>query len=531
MKIKRYISLYLAALLCMIWSAGVSAAESAELLIYAASSKIAVVGSLDKSAAGDDVSLLLLKNTADPQNLSEGDIGYIEDAKVDSDGTYTFKFPFDGVSYQDGRVANYQVYVTHKNKSGEDVNVTTSVTEATAIPEFTNTVLNIKPGVTTLSASVKVNNLFGLENLGYNLFVACYNEAGELISVYTTNDKALPLDEDTANINITIPENTNLVKAFVFNSTMNIIPLCASQDYAYGAVTDLDITFPTFTKKCVTFSFDDGREGYDNCLLDMMNANGIKGTFNMVPSSLRPSYPELYAGHELNNHTRHEAMYVTDTSASNYVTLDTCKESILVGHNAIEDLFGVAPRGLTWPYNDPDERSDFAQIIEYMESLGYVYARDSKSDSTSFDMPDAEGRPGWLYWETNTAVDGLKLHNVAAPEESPIYQRFLAEAEDDFKMLSIWGHAHDFPDHTMGAGTGSTTLVQFEAFLEMLGKNDSIWSATIIDVYDYEQAAKAVQANYEATGKLVNDTDVTLYGFVNGVKCEIAPNGAPVPVE
>ncbi len=264
----------------------------------------------------------------------------------------------------------------------------------------------------------------------------------------------------------------------------------------------------------------------------MMNDNGIKGTFNMQPQGLKPAYPELYEGHELNNHTRHESMYTTDKTAWNYVTLDTCKESILYGHTKITEMFGVAPRGLTWPYNAPDERGDeYTELIKYAESLGYVYARDSASDARSFYMPDRDGKPGWMYWKTNASVDGLNLHNCALPEESPLYQRFLTEPEDDFKMLAIWGHAHDFPDHVMGAGTGKTTLVQFEAFLEMLGANKDIWSATIIDVYDYEQAARKVTANYESTGKLVNDTNVTLYGFVNGVKCVIEPNGAPVPVE
>ncbi len=231
MKTKRYISLFMAALLCMVFQISVGAAEGADILIHSTSSKLAVVGNLSKDTAGDDISLLLLKNAADPQNLTEGDIGYIEDTKVEADGSYTFKFPFAGVRYENGAVSNYKVYVTHKNKNGEDVNVTTSVTEATAVPEFTHTVLDIKPGVTTFNASVKVDNLFGLENIGYNLFVGCYDSEGKLVRVFTTNDKAVPADRTSDALNITVPDGTNMVKAFVFNNTSGIIPLCKDEVY------------------------------------------------------------------------------------------------------------------------------------------------------------------------------------------------------------------------------------------------------------------------------------------------------------
>lgn len=96
-------------------------------------------------------------------------------------------------------------------------------------------------------------------------------------------------------------------------------------------------------------------------------------------------------------------------------------------------------------------------------------------------------------------------------------------------MLSIWGHAHDFPDNPQGKGTSSTTLVKFEEFLEVLEANKDIWKATNIEIYDYEQAAKNVEVGSDY---IYNPSKtVTLYGFVNGEKCIIKPESVAVPYE
>lgn len=524
MKIKSVIA-GLTAAICMFAGMNVNAAEQAELSVYSETSRAAVTGVLDKSCAGDDVSVLLIKDGANPEALEDGDIAYIEDTAVAADGSYSFKFKLNT-----NDISGHKLYISHEGN-----NVTSTVNQATATADFTQAVLDISPKMSTVSANVKIDNLFGLDNLTYTLVIASYDLDGNLIDVQKTDDNKIDKDSTSDSIdNIAIPENAAKIKAFCWSSTVGMIPLCDSRDYAKGAIENYDITFPTFTKKAVTFSFDDGREGWDNCVVEAMNRHGIKGTFNLIPGgvnkdSLPDNFTNLYAGHEVANHTSHIAMYNTDSSKGTVYTLDECKTSILQGHNTIKKYFGEYPKGLIWPYHAPAERSDYADIMAYVKELGYSYARNSSS-SNSFDMPDKDDPDGWLYWKMTGHFDALGLNSAASAEESPLYKKFLAEdASREFKMLSIWGHAHDFPDNPQGTGTSGTTLVQFEEFLKVLEANKDIWKATNIEIYDYEQAAENVEVGEDY---IYNPSKiVTLYGFVNGEKCIIKPESVAVPYE
>lgn len=235
MKIKSVIA-GLTAAICMLAGMNVHAEEQAELSVYSETSRAAITGVLDKSCAGDDVSVLLIKDGANPKALENGDIAYIEDTTVAEDGSYSFKFKLNT-----NDISGHKLLVSHEGN-----NVTSTVKQATATADFTQAVLDISPKMSTVSANVKIDNLFGLDNLTYTLILAGYDSEGNLINVQKTGDNKIDRDSTSDSIdNIAIPENAAKIKAFCWSSTAGMIPLCESRDYDKGAIENYDITFPT----------------------------------------------------------------------------------------------------------------------------------------------------------------------------------------------------------------------------------------------------------------------------------------------
>ena len=68
----------------------------------------------------------------------------------------------------------------------------------------------------------------------------------------------------------------------------------------------IELCYPGFLKKAVTFSIDDGNLKYDGMMLDILRPAGIKGTFNLCapkPEMTGEDYRKMYMGYEIANHT------------------------------------------------------------------------------------------------------------------------------------------------------------------------------------------------------------------------------------
>lgn len=74
----------------------------------------------------------------------------------------------------------------------------------------------------------------------------------------------------------------------------------------------LEICYPNFTKKAVSFTIDDGNLPMDEKFLSIVGQGGIRGTFNLCPNrmtALTPSeYREFYKGYEIANHMSYHPM-------------------------------------------------------------------------------------------------------------------------------------------------------------------------------------------------------------------------------
>ena len=153
--------------------------------------------------------------------------------------------------------------------------------------------------------------------------------------------------------------------------------------FSSAAIETVTKLYPGYVNKAVTLSFDDLNPVQDGKFIEILNKNGLKATFNLKTSnfikqseSVQQSYVKMYQGHELANHTRnHLRLYETNTESTDYQTLQTCKDEILNGQNDIKSRFGVTPEGLVWPFTSPRNRTDYAELIEYIRSLGIKYIR------------------------------------------------------------------------------------------------------------------------------------------------------------
>ena len=180
---------------------GVSAAPVAEK--FDATSIVNVTGKVEE---GTYVNLLLLD--------SNDNVKHIQEVRPDKDGNYRAKFKF--TESTEG--------LTLAVKQG-NADVTDSVISAIAESQaFTYTF-----GATTLKtntvAMAEFENYFNITGKTYVLMVAFYDKEGKLISVKTADKKTVAFDETSSNLTLDLPEGTETVKSFIWDSVEKMIPL------------------------------------------------------------------------------------------------------------------------------------------------------------------------------------------------------------------------------------------------------------------------------------------------------------------
>ncbi len=264
------------------------------------------------------------------------------------------------------------------------------------------------------------------------------------------------------------------------------------------------VCFPEGKAKCLTMSYDDGRVE-DRRLVEIFNANGIKGTFNInygimtdpegYPNANRIDVSEvktLYEGHEVATHTM------------THPTIERCPLSevaweILEDRKGLEALTGKMVRGNAYPNGSYSE-----EIKTLFRQLGIAYARTVGSDA-SYALPKDP-----LEWRPTCHHTDPELMKKAE-----FFVNF--KKKQYLKLMYVWGHSYEFaPDkwHII------------EEFCEYTGKKDDIWYATNIEIIDYMDAAKRLQFNAENTW-CYNPSFITICLEVNGRYVEV-PGGQMV---
>lgn len=273
------------------------------------------------------------------------------------------------------------------------------------------------------------------------------------------------------------------------------------------------LRFPGFKEKAVTLSYDDG-VAQDKRLIEIMQKNGLKGTFNINSELFAPTPSEggkgrmskeeayeVYAssGMEVAVHgAKHYSLPEMDEGVA---TADVIKDRI-----NLEKMFGKVIKGMAYAngaYND--------RVVEILKKCGISYSRTTVS-TRSFVIPE-----DWL------RLPATCHHND--PQLMELVEKFLEPVEWPYfwskapKLFYLWGHAYEFDNND--------NWNVIEAFAEKVGNRDDIWYATNGEIYEYVQAFKSLQFSAE-NDMVYNPTATDVYLNYFGNKKVIVPAGKNV---
>ena len=250
------------------------------------------------------------------------------------------------------------------------------------------------------------------------------------------------------------------------------------------------LRFPEFRRKAVTLSYDDGvRE--DKRLVEILNKNGLKGTFN-INSELFATYRrmtkeeivELFADspHEIAIHgARHLSLPDVDEAVAT--------RDVITDRENLEKQFGRIIKGMAYANGATND-----QTVQILKNCGINYARTGVA-TEDFRLPEE-----WLRMPTTCHHNHPRLMELA--------KQFIEAEEIGYywsnkpMLFYLWGHSYEFADYN--------NWEVIEEFAEYVGNRQDIWYATNGEICDYVQAYTRLE--YSADGQIIhNPTDKDIY--------------------
>lgn len=259
------------------------------------------------------------------------------------------------------------------------------------------------------------------------------------------------------------------------------------------------LRFPGFKQRAVTISYDDGVI-FDERLIEIMDKNGLKGTFNLNSGifgkgKLRLSEEqslELYAGsgHEVAAHGKmHLSLSEVQDSVAVY--------EVISDRAALEEMFGTMITGFAYANGSFDDK-----VASILKLCGFEYAR-TIVKTEKFDLPN-----DFMQWAPTCHHSHPQLMDLARKFiEEDTYLYYWAMAP---KLFYLWGHSYEYNDNN--------NWNVFEEFAEYIGNRENVWYATNIEICHYVKAFRALQ--FSANGEKVYNptaTDVYLNYFKNEI--------------
>ncbi len=276
----------------------------------------------------------------------------------------------------------------------------------------------------------------------------------------------------------------------------------------------LYLRYPQGKAKAVTFSYDDGAK-YDIRFSEIMNKNGIKGTFNLNGDYIigeddgwhmninEVKENILDSGHEIAVHgSRHLAPGRVLTS----MALNDCLKCRI----DLEETFGIIINGMAYPDSGITEMTNgntYEEIKGYLKSAGIVYARTLGGDNDKFDLP--EDFLAWMptaYHINSELFDMIKKFNDLNPDDTNKYK--------DPKLFYLWGHSYEF--------NRDNSWDRIEKACQELGNKSDVWYATNGEIYNYIKGYNSLV--FSANGKTVyNPNCFEIWFNIDGETLSVKP--------
>ena len=254
----------------------------------------------------------------------------------------------------------------------------------------------------------------------------------------------------------------------------------------------LYLRYPGFLSKALTLSYDDGVVA-DLRLMEILNANGIKCTFNLNSGlfGLGTRLPEdkiighyVASAHEIAVHGyKHLALSALQAPA--------LIAEILEDRKNLEALTGSPVTGMAYAYGDFDDR-----VVSLLADCGITYSR-TVTSTRAFSLPT---KP--LLWDPTCHHNDPKLMELA--------KRFAEEKtyRDEPALFYLWGHSYEFDEKH------NNNWEVIEEFAAYIGGREDIFYATNGEIMSYISAYNALV--FDVDGKSVyNPTATDVYLHIN----------------
>ena len=205
-------------------------------------------------------------------------------------------------------------------------------------------------------------------------------------------------------------------------------------------VMSVDLRFPDGKAKALTLSYDDGVE-YDIRLMEILNAHGLKCTFNINSGLFSPEgttwEPETIHGRltasqavDVYGNSVHEvAIHGVNHPFLHRLPIATATAEVFEDRKNLEAMFGRMVQGMAYPFGTQVVNDNVMQILR---DCGIHYAR--TTDSTGgFDLPT-----NWLRMPATCHHGNPKLMEYA--------EQFLKidGNHGPAHLFYLWGHSYEF---------------------------------------------------------------------------------------
>lgn len=260
--------------------------------------------------------------------------------------------------------------------------------------------------------------------------------------------------------------------------------------------------FPGGLAKALTLSYDDAVE-QDVRLIDIMQAHGLKGTFNINSSQYIPEgyeYPPDKKWGQRMTKERATALYSQNgiepaLHAYTHPHLQTMSMpqvayEIIKDRETLEDQFGGIVRGMAYPFGTYSN-----ETVEVLRACGVVYARTTHA-TREFALPTE-----WL-----TLHPTCHHKDAQLPELTRKFIENQPRADQQPWMFYLWGHAYEFErDNNWNI---------IEEFAEQISGKDDVWYATNTEIWQYTENFKRLVFSLDER-HVYNPTAQTMYFLLN----------------
>lgn len=251
--------------------------------------------------------------------------------------------------------------------------------------------------------------------------------------------------------------------------------------------------YPNGKRKAVTFSYDDGKL-YDLELVKIFDKYGAKCTFNIIDKWLNcdnfltdSDVKEISKTHEIAIHTQTHP-WVEQIPNDEFI------KQVYECRRGLERITGKPVMGMAYPNGTYSDKN-----LEVLSALGVKYSRATGS-TKRFIHP-----ANFLVWQPT-------CHHNDAIELAENFVKLIPYSK--LPILYIWGHSYEFERQN--------NLNLLEETLEILAKDDSIWYATNIELYNYLTAIKNLVISADERS-VYNPSCITVYATRKNEPIEIKP--------